>query len=94
MSAGCAIICPNFAALPETTANWATMYPYAEDKGTHCQMHLNVMNNVISHLWQEDFQLKLTHAMNYINTFYNWDLRANEWSALLQGMLSSLENNE
>ena len=31
MSAGCAVVCPNLGALPETTSNFGIMYPFDED---------------------------------------------------------------
>lgn len=91
MSAGCAIVCPNFAALPETTANWATMYNWNEDKHAHAQIFVNILKSMVAAYWNEDHQLKLRHAQNYVNNFYNWDFRAMEWEGLLRGMIESLK---
>jgi glycosyltransferase involved in cell wall biosynthesis len=91
MSAGCAVVCPNFAALPETTANWATMYNWNEDKQAHAQIFVNILKSMVDQFWNEDHQLKLKHMQNYVNNFYNWDYRAMEWDGLLRGMLDSIK---
>jgi glycosyltransferase involved in cell wall biosynthesis len=89
MSAGCVVVCPNYAGLPETTANWATMYPWHEDPMQHAQLFVNLLNNIVENYWNEDVQLKLAHQKMYIDNFYNWDLRAAEWTGLLQGLIAS-----
>jgi glycosyltransferase involved in cell wall biosynthesis len=89
MSAGCAIVCPNFAALPETTGNWANMYPFHENKEWHANMFLNVLMGITKNLWDDTFQNKLSHAKMWTDNFYNWDLRAAQWTGLLKGMIDS-----
>jgi UDP-glucose:(glucosyl)LPS alpha-1,2-glucosyltransferase len=90
MSAGCAIVCPNFAALPETCANWATMYNWNENKHAHAQIFVNILKSMVMSYWNDDHQLKLKHAQNYVNNFYNWEFRAMEWEGLLRGMIESM----
>ena len=94
MSAGCAVVCPNFAALPETTANWATMYNWNENKHAHAQIFVNILKSMVAAYWNDDHQLKLRHAQNYVNNFYNWELRAMQWEGLLRGMLESLKDQQ
>jgi UDP-glucose:(glucosyl)LPS alpha-1,2-glucosyltransferase len=86
MSAGCEIVCPNLAALPETTAGFATMYQFNEDMHAHANVFANALNAAIVHHRSDDIQTKLIYSKNYIDNFYNWDLRAAEWTGLLQGL--------
>ena len=37
LSAKCLVVCPNYAALPETTGNFALMYDWSEDKQNHAE---------------------------------------------------------
>ena len=86
MSAGCEVVCPNLAALPETTSNFATMYQYSEDMNFHANVFANQLNQAILNHRDESNQKKLLFAKNYIDNFYNWDLRAAEWTGLLQAL--------
>lgn len=86
MSAGCEVVCPNLAALPETTAGFASMYQYSEDMNHHANVFANILHQTIVRHRDEDNQKKLMFAKNYIDNFYNWDLRAAEWTGLLQAL--------
>ena len=86
MSAGCQVVCPNYAALPETTANFATMYQWSEDIQFHANVFANMLNASIQNHYDEHTQRKLLYQKNYTDNFYNWDLRANQWTGLLQGI--------
>ena len=86
MSAGCQVVCPNFAALPETTANFATMYQWSEDIQFHANVFANMLNAAIQNHYDENTQRKLLYQKNYTDNFYNWDLRANQWTGFLLGL--------
>tara|TARA_R110000772_G_scaffold53748_2_gene122868 strand:- start:5950 stop:6918 length:969 start_codon:yes stop_codon:yes gene_type:complete len=86
MSAGCEVVCPNLAALPETTAGFASMYQYSEDMNHHANVFANWLHQAIGRHRDDDNQKKLMFAKNYIDNFYNWDLRAAEWTGLLQAL--------
>lgn len=86
MSAGCQIVCPNYAALPETTANFATMYQWSEDIQYHANVFANMLNAAIQNHYDENTQRKLLYQKNYTDNFYNWDLRASQWTGFLQGL--------
>jgi UDP-glucose:(glucosyl)LPS alpha-1,2-glucosyltransferase len=88
MSAECEVVCPNFAALPETTANFAAMYQYSEDITNHANVFANVLNNTITNRFSDNTLRKLKFQKTYIDNFYNWDLRAAQWTGFLQGMLN------
>jgi glycosyltransferase involved in cell wall biosynthesis len=90
MSAGCEVVCPNLAALPETTAGFATMYQYSEDMNFHANVFVNQLHQAILNHREGNHQKKLLFAKNYIDNFYNWDVRAAEWT----GLLRALSNNQ
>jgi len=89
MSAGCTVICPNFAALPETTANFAAMYPFLEEYNAHANKFAMVLAEVINGYWDEGNQNKLRFQKMYTDNFYSWQLRSRQWT----GFLESLKEN-
>jgi len=88
MSAGCEVVCPNFAALPETTGNWARMYQWSEDNQVHANVFVNQLYGAIQQFLDKDenLQRKLQYQKNWTDNFFNWDLRAAEWTDFLQGL--------
>jgi UDP-glucose:(glucosyl)LPS alpha-1,2-glucosyltransferase len=90
MSAGCDVVCPNYAALPETTGHWARMYQFHEDPNAHANVFVNQLYAAIEEHRTDNIQKKLVLQKNWVDNFYNWDLRAAEWTHLL----TSLKNGE
>lgn len=87
MSAGCEVVCPNHAALYETTAGYATMYQYDEDPMKHANVFINELNATISHrIHSKLVPEKLESAKQYIDQQYSWELREYEWHRLLKGI--------
>ena len=86
MSAGCAVVCPNYGALPETTGGLATIYPWSEDTNYHANQFANVLKVVIDNYWHEGLQGKLRFTKTYADNLYNWDTRIEEWVALLRSL--------
>lgn len=87
MSAGCEVVCPNYAALTETTAGFATTYQWNEDMNFHANVFANILHQSIERNLTPDNHNKLMFAKNYIDNFYNWDLRAIEWKSMLESLL-------
>ena len=86
MSAGCDVVCPNFAALPETTANFATMYGWSEDANTHANRFAGLLMLAIKNFWDQNNQNKLNFQKMYTNNFYNWDYRIQQCVGFLGGL--------
>jgi len=89
MSAGCLTVCAAHGGLPETCANFATLYPFTEDK----QMHTNRFAAALDHAIRdirlrraEDEAMRAQQA-EYFTQFYSWDRRIGEWDAYLRGLL-------
>lgn len=75
MAAGCKVICPSYGALPETTAGFAQMYPWIEDKKAHAEEFARQMKNAR----YEDSLLQVA----YTRHVYDWETRALEWRRVL-----------
>ena len=86
MSAGLLCVHSNFAALPETAANWTQMYQMHEDVNSHAGMLYNVLDNAIENYDKESYRARLNPMKTYADTFYNWDYRVYEWIALMRAL--------
>ena len=86
MSAGCSVVAPNFAAIPETLSNFGIMYNWDEDVNKHANTFANALNAAFDIHWEENVQNKLKFQAMYVNNFYNWDLRATQWTGFLQSL--------
>ena len=86
MSAGCLVVHPNFAALPETTANFGVQYQWHEDINVHANVFVNQLYQAIQDIHSENMNRRLIFGKNWVDNFYNWDLRAAEWTQMLQSL--------
>jgi UDP-glucose:(glucosyl)LPS alpha-1,2-glucosyltransferase len=88
MSAKNIVVCPNFAALPETCANFAMMYPHHENPNAHAVQFAHTLNNAIVAIKEQGKQQSpvLEFQKQYFDYFYSWDKRKGEWLALLQSV--------
>lgn len=86
MSAGCEVVCPNLAALPETTMGYARMYQFNEDMNVHGNVFVNLLMAAIQQRFDDGMIAKLKNQKNMIDMTYNWDFRAAEWEMLLKNL--------
>lgn len=91
MSAGLICVHSNFAALPETSANWTSMYQFNEDMNEHAKVfHLHLekaINDIKSNRrmhYSDTLTPKLQSQKEYADLFYNWQIRRTQWAELLQ----------
>ena len=94
MSAGCMVLCPNLGALPETCANFAWLYGYEPNPDRHIRVHAHLLSKAIDSYWNDETQILLKMQKNYFDTFYNWALRINQWSAFLLAVKAGLDDKE
>jgi UDP-glucose:(glucosyl)LPS alpha-1,2-glucosyltransferase len=93
LSARNLVVCPNYAALPETCANWAAMYQWSEVPNDHANRFAFALANAIYRVkeMKEGVQNGLDHQLDfqksYFDSFYNWDLRAHQWTEYLKSLL-------
>lgn len=85
MSAGCEIICPTLGALPETTANFARLYPWHENPNVHINLFTNLLANSIERYKVNSMKHEIQRQ--YASFFYNWKGRAEQWEGLLSYLL-------
>ena len=88
MSAGLLCVHSAYAALPETAANWTMMYPVTEDHRDHCNQFASNLVEAVKVVDQQFMQDRLNMQQRYTNGFYNWDVRAMQWKAMLEGLLN------
>ena len=89
MSAMNLVVCPNYAALPETCSNFAMMYPWNENKNVHAVQFAHTLEAAINVIRKNNGKPDpyLDFQKNYFDYFYNWDKRKGEWEALLRSLL-------
>lgn len=93
LSGGCICVTSNLAALPETLANFGLMYGFDEDKKVHLQKFYSAMRIAITAVGTENMNRNLAFQKQYIDTFYNWDLRTREWNNFLRLTIAEFERN-
>jgi len=86
MSAGCAVICPNLGALPETTAEFANLYQWDENVNIHANKFAVLLDDLIRNYWSEQHTAKLQFQKMYVDNFYSWDRRVVEWESFLRSI--------
>ena len=87
MSAGCLTVTSSLAALPETCANYALMYNYTEDVNAHANMFFRVMHHAINVVKRGQVDNFLRAQKEYFDRNYDWELRKEEWTFLLNSLL-------
>ena len=90
MSAGLVCIHSNYAALPETAANWNQMYQLHEDVNQHAGIFYNILDNAVTKA-KENFQPN-SSASSYSNVFYGWERRTHEWNAMLTSLIENTKD--
>lgn len=88
MSAGLLCVHPNLGALYETGANWTSMYQFIEDPNDHAAHFYKHLDDAITYLNNESIQSRIASQKGYADVFYNWDIRAHQWAALLQSLVN------
>lgn len=91
MSAGCAIVHPDYAALPETTAGFGISYAMHEDANTHANIFIGVLAAVIDQVGKEELTNRLRFQKMYADSFYSWGSRIGKWDGLIKGILKTKE---
>jgi glycosyltransferase involved in cell wall biosynthesis len=87
MSAKCITVCPNLGALPETCANFASMYQWTEDPNIHVNRFASILDGTIKAIRNNlDWTKQLTVQKNFFDNFYDWRFRSQEWKVLLEGL--------
>jgi glycosyltransferase involved in cell wall biosynthesis len=83
------VVCPNYAALPETSAGFAMMYPFTENKNHHAVQFAHTLNNAINSVKEnKNLETYLDFQKQYFDYFYGWEKRKLEWQNLLTSLVT------
>ena len=86
MSAGLLCVHSSLGALPETASNWTMMYPFNENAKVHQEKFYKNLKNAIEIVNQKETQEHLKQQKEYVDYFFNWDRRTQEWIELLKSL--------
>jgi glycosyltransferase involved in cell wall biosynthesis len=90
MSAKNIVVCPNYAALPETTVAFSDLYQWNENPNEHAGKFYSVLNTAIESIKAKGpDETRLGFQKAYIDAVHGWeDNISKRWEALLNGLLS------
>ena len=86
----------DYAALPETAANWTDMYHFNEDRNEHAKMFYTVLVNSIDEIKEGTFNTpnRFMTQKNYADIFYSWKPnRVLQWEAFFKMLLDQIGDN-
>lgn len=86
MSARCAIVAPDFAALPETLAGFGITYSMHEDVNQHANIFVQALSQTIQQINSDMMDARLDFQKAYADAFYSWDSRVPQWNSLLSSL--------
>lgn len=87
MSAGCAVVANDYAALPETLNSYGFTYRWTENKVENMQRFASLLNAVITNYSGETVRNNIEKQKEYIRVQYNWEYRLKEWEHMLRQLL-------
>jgi len=87
MAAGNMAIVTNFGALFETCTDYAHYVNYETDIYNLAKKFKAVIEFVADNFHEPILHERLKDQMKYYRTFYNWDMRAKEWTSLFDQLL-------
>lgn len=93
LASNCLVVCPNYAALPETTAKFALMYQWHEDINAHARIFMSELMSAIEMMASEDWNFGFDgmDQYSYFNNRYSWQTRGRQWESLL---INIIENHD
>lgn len=88
MSAMNYIVCPNYAALPETTAGFGNMYQWSENMNEHVNRFAAVLDGTINDINANGLDKgRLLFQKQYTDIVYNWEENISKrWESLLRSL--------
>lgn len=91
LAAGCMMVASSYAALPETCANFALMYPFAETAQVHANRFatnlITAIETVKAYRGTPSFEGRRNFQAQYFNMNYSWDYRIPQWEQHLRSLL-------
>jgi glycosyltransferase involved in cell wall biosynthesis len=87
MAAGCRVIAPSLAALPETTAGFGCIYPFTRNRAEHVLLFSDALRKELIQPWMGDLSLA-DAQQEYCHVIYSWEKRSREWLRLIDDVVS------
>jgi glycosyltransferase involved in cell wall biosynthesis len=88
LAAGCHVVTPNYASLPETTLGYAHMYDFAENIDVHANRFGNTLSVLISKLSSPDHRKDLARRQaiqsSFVNDYYSVNRVLRKWHDLFR----------
>ena len=92
MSAMNAVICPNLAALPETTNPFSYTYQFTENRQDHANRFGSLLYQIIKDFLddkkRESLMASAKSQKKFIDGLYSWEERKYQWESLLKSLSS------
>ena len=79
----------SLAALPETTSNWTLQYDYSQDMNEHATKMALTLGDALRLVKDPTMEERLNMQKAYTDGFYNWEVRSQQWSVMLQTLLQT-----
>lgn len=87
MSAGCMAVHPNFAALPDTSANLTVQYDGDHiDHNLHATTFANVLQSIINQVRETDVTSYTSYIKHYADARFGWNTIIPKWKHLLESL--------
>lgn len=94
LAAGCLMVHPNYAALPETAADWGITYQWTPNGNDHANLFASVLDNVVNTMLTDKTYTEPMQEQQsiYYNNNYSWERRIPQWNDLLNQILFEKSN--
>lgn len=89
MSAGLLCVHSNYAALYETAGQFTFMYQMQDDNAQHAAHLYTNLKTAIQLVKDGKAQPIQKSTKAYADGFFNWEIRAKQWEAVLNGLLNA-----
>ena len=89
MSAGLYCITTNYGALYETGAEFPMYVPYSNDYKSLARKFAAGIEVAADMLDTDGINQHLKMQQNYVNKFYNWDVKGQAWTRFLRGAINA-----
>lgn len=92
MSAGCICVHPNYGALYDTSGGITRIYNWRENPNDHAYAHWIILKNAIDSVKENRHTGEIEFIKQYADLRFNWDNRAAQWQALLEGLAAAKQH--
>jgi S-formylglutathione hydrolase FrmB len=89
MAAGLYCIVNDFGALYETGAEFPMYVPYSNDYKSLARKFAAGIEAAADMLDTDGINQHLKMQQNYVNKFYNWDVKGQAWTRFLMGAINA-----